>query len=256
MSTRSPLPTVSERDVDTVSWASYLKSSPLEGLVYNVNHKWRGCRNLLGCSSTPLVWSQSSVTYSQSGFIVHAVLANCNLDVSDCFTCSTPLVKAFPSWQQTSVKDNRRQPPHPACSARGKTAEESPHVGNYRLLKTIGKGNFAKVKLARHVLTGREVRGGHWSQRVVLSVLQQEVKLFFLKVAVKIIDKTQLNPTSLQKVRHRESPRTTKPGCSQEPLHITCQSLTHTCLSFCLSALQRSENNEDSKSSQHWWVKW
>uniref|UniRef100_A0A7N6ABI8 non-specific serine/threonine protein kinase n=1 Tax=Anabas testudineus TaxID=64144 RepID=A0A7N6ABI8_ANATE len=27
-----------------------------------------------------------------------------------------------------------------------------------RLLKTIGKGNFAKVKLARHTLTGREVR--------------------------------------------------------------------------------------------------
>ncbi|XP_078012430.1 serine/threonine-protein kinase MARK1 isoform X3 [Phascolarctos cinereus] len=54
-------------------------------------------------------------------------------------------------------------------------ADEQPHVGNYRLLKTIGKGNFAKVKLARHVLTGREV-------------------------AVKIIDKTQLNPTSLQKL--------------------------------------------------------
>ncbi|XP_032071894.1 serine/threonine-protein kinase MARK1 isoform X1 [Thamnophis elegans] len=53
--------------------------------------------------------------------------------------------------------------------------EEHPHIGNYRLLKTIGKGNFAKVKLARHVLTGREV-------------------------AVKIIDKTQLNPTSLQKL--------------------------------------------------------
>uniref|UniRef100_A0A4X2LB98 Serine/threonine-protein kinase MARK1 n=1 Tax=Vombatus ursinus TaxID=29139 RepID=A0A4X2LB98_VOMUR len=53
--------------------------------------------------------------------------------------------------------------------------DEQPHIGNYRLLKTIGKGNFAKVKLARHVLTGREV-------------------------AVKIIDKTQLNPTSLQKL--------------------------------------------------------
>nr|XP_036870154.1 serine/threonine-protein kinase MARK1 isoform X8 [Manis javanica] len=52
--------------------------------------------------------------------------------------------------------------------------DEQPHIGNYRLQKTIGKGNFAKVKLARHVLTGREV-------------------------AVKIIDKTQLNPTSLQK---------------------------------------------------------
>ncbi|XP_075771485.1 MAP/microtubule affinity-regulating kinase 4 isoform X1 [Pelodiscus sinensis] len=53
--------------------------------------------------------------------------------------------------------------------------DEQPHVGNYRLLKTIGKGNFAKVKLARHILTGREV-------------------------AIKIIDKTQLNPTSLQKL--------------------------------------------------------
>uniref|UniRef100_A0A8C9RYD3 non-specific serine/threonine protein kinase n=1 Tax=Scleropages formosus TaxID=113540 RepID=A0A8C9RYD3_SCLFO len=36
--------------------------------------------------------------------------------------------------------------------------DEQPHIGNYRLLKTIGKGNFAKVKLARHILTGREVR--------------------------------------------------------------------------------------------------
>ncbi|KAG7470749.1 MAP/microtubule affinity-regulating kinase 4 isoform X2 [Megalops cyprinoides] len=53
--------------------------------------------------------------------------------------------------------------------------DETPHIGNYRLLKTIGKGNFAKVKLARHILTGREV-------------------------AIKIIDKTQLNPTSLQKL--------------------------------------------------------
>ncbi|XP_056156714.1 serine/threonine-protein kinase MARK2 isoform X2 [Lampris incognitus] len=55
------------------------------------------------------------------------------------------------------------------------TADDQPHIGNYRLLKTIGKGNFAKVKLARHVLTGKEV-------------------------AVKIIDKTQLNSSSLQKL--------------------------------------------------------
>ncbi|XP_072543781.1 serine/threonine-protein kinase MARK2 isoform X6 [Salminus brasiliensis] len=55
------------------------------------------------------------------------------------------------------------------------TADEQPHIGNYRLLKTIGKGNFAKVKLARHILTGKEV-------------------------AVKIIDKTQLNSSSLQKL--------------------------------------------------------
>uniref|UniRef100_A0A8C3IGN9 Microtubule affinity regulating kinase 2 n=1 Tax=Chrysemys picta bellii TaxID=8478 RepID=A0A8C3IGN9_CHRPI len=55
------------------------------------------------------------------------------------------------------------------------STDEQPHIGNYRLLKTIGKGNFAKVKLARHVLTGKEV-------------------------AVKIIDKTQLNSSSLQKI--------------------------------------------------------
>ncbi|PWA27109.1 hypothetical protein CCH79_00011616 [Gambusia affinis] len=36
------------------------------------------------------------------------------------------------------------------------TSDEQPHIGNYRLLKTIGKGNFAKVKLARHVLTSKE----------------------------------------------------------------------------------------------------
>lgn len=52
---------------------------------------------------------------------------------------------------------------------------DGPHIGKYRLIKTIGKGNFAKVKLAKHVPTGREV-------------------------AIKIIDKTQLNPSSLQKV--------------------------------------------------------
>uniref|UniRef100_A0A8C7FJP0 non-specific serine/threonine protein kinase n=1 Tax=Oncorhynchus kisutch TaxID=8019 RepID=A0A8C7FJP0_ONCKI len=68
------------------------------------------------------------------------------------------------------------RPSMPRCrNSVATTAEETPHIGNYRLLKTIGKGNFAKVKLARHVLTGKEV-------------------------AVKIIDKTQLNSSSLQKV--------------------------------------------------------
>ncbi|XP_031782702.1 serine/threonine-protein kinase MARK2 isoform X5 [Nasonia vitripennis] len=59
-------------------------------------------------------------------------------------------------------------------SSRSRTNEE-PHIGKYKLLKTIGKGNFAKVKLAKHVPTGKEV-------------------------AIKIIDKTQLNPGSLQKL--------------------------------------------------------
>ncbi|XP_035230986.1 MAP/microtubule affinity-regulating kinase 3-like isoform X2 [Stegodyphus dumicola] len=64
----------------------------------------------------------------------------------------------------------RRFEPNP----RSRTSEE-PHIGRYRLLKTIGKGNFAKVKLAKHLPTGKEV-------------------------AIKIIDKTQLNPSSLQKL--------------------------------------------------------
>jgi len=34
---------------------------------------------------------------------------------------------------------------------------DEPHIGKYKLLKTIGKGNFAKVKLAKHVLTDKEV---------------------------------------------------------------------------------------------------
>ncbi|RNA05452.1 serine threonine- kinase MARK2 isoform X4, partial [Brachionus plicatilis] len=52
---------------------------------------------------------------------------------------------------------------------------DDPHIGKYRLIKTIGKGNFAKVKLAKHELIGKQV-------------------------AIKIIDKTQLNQSSLQKL--------------------------------------------------------
>eukprot|EP00045_Choanoeca_perplexa_P009187 m.87635 g.87635 ORF g.87635 m.87635 type:complete len:607 (+) comp14787_c0_seq1:264-2084(+) len=48
-------------------------------------------------------------------------------------------------------------------------------VENYELIKTIGKGNFAKVKLARHRLTGVEV-------------------------AIKIIDKTSMKESHLAKL--------------------------------------------------------
>ncbi|XP_044199535.1 serine/threonine-protein kinase MARK1 [Thunnus albacares] len=89
--------------------------------------------------------------------------------------------------EQPKTTDGLPEPPAPPTKSSSRhslprcrssvtsAADEQPHVGNYRLLKTIGKGNFAKVKLARHTLTGREV-------------------------AIKIIDKTQLNPTSLQKL--------------------------------------------------------
>ena len=32
-------------------------------------------------------------------------------------------------------------------SCRHGTNEEQPHIGKYRLIKTIGKGNFAKVRM-------------------------------------------------------------------------------------------------------------
>lgn len=31
-------------------------------------------------------------------------------------------------------------------------------IGSYNIMKTLGEGNFAKVKLATHSLTGAEVR--------------------------------------------------------------------------------------------------
>lgn len=49
---------------------------------------------------------------------------------------------------------------HPAQHGRSHKrsgATEETIVGNYKLLKTIGKGNFAKVKLARHLPTNKEV---------------------------------------------------------------------------------------------------
>ncbi|XP_044045275.1 serine/threonine-protein kinase MARK1 isoform X2 [Siniperca chuatsi] len=97
----------------------------------------------------------------------------------------TPVSEREPEQPKTS--DGLPEPPAPPAKSSSRhslppcrssltaVADEQPHVGNYRLMKTIGKGNFAKVKLARHTLTGREV-------------------------AIKIIDKTQLNPTSLQKL--------------------------------------------------------
>ena len=35
----------------------------------------------------------------------------------------------------------------PSRSCRHGANEEQPHIGKYRLIKTIGKGNFAKVSL-------------------------------------------------------------------------------------------------------------
>lgn len=78
----------------------------------------------------------------------------------------------------TKVPDGHSSSSSSSRAARNRSSTsgaEEVHIGKYRLIKTIGKGNFAKVKLAKHVPTGKEV-------------------------AIKIIDKTQLNPNSLQKL--------------------------------------------------------
>ncbi|XP_065068369.1 MAP/microtubule affinity-regulating kinase 3-like isoform X3 [Rhopilema esculentum] len=78
----------------------------------------------------------------------------------------------------SSSRGNRSDDGHSSTRSsrnRQATGGDDVYIGKYKLIKTIGKGNFAKVKLAKHSPTGREV-------------------------AIKIIDKTQLNPTSLQKL--------------------------------------------------------
>jgi len=77
-------------------------------------------------------------------------------------------VKKVDDYPQTASSKTTR-------TRTGTSSGEEVNVGKYRLIKTIGKGNFAKVKLAKHLPTGREV-------------------------AIKVIDKTQLNQTSLQKL--------------------------------------------------------
>ncbi|TMW52917.1 hypothetical protein DOY81_001950 [Sarcophaga bullata] len=73
----------------------------------------------------------------------------------------------------SSAKGSPNMAIRSSAPMRWRATEE--HIGKYKLIKTIGKGNFAKVKLAKHLPTGKEV-------------------------AIKIIDKTQLNPGSLQKL--------------------------------------------------------
>ena len=51
-----------------------------------------------------------------------------------------------PSSHRSGSKSSSSRPPG-----------EEVQVGKYHLIKTIGKGNFAKVKLAKHLPTGQEV---------------------------------------------------------------------------------------------------
>ncbi|VUZ49578.1 unnamed protein product [Hymenolepis diminuta] len=73
--------------------------------------------------------------------------------------------------KRAAVGDTPASVPPPAKRA----WRDQPHVGKYKLIRTLGSGNFAKVKLAQHITTKKEV-------------------------AVKVIDKGKLNHASLNKL--------------------------------------------------------
>eukprot|EP01134_Creolimax_fragrantissima_P004284 CFRG4284T1 len=77
--------------------------------------------------------------------------------------------------QTTSTNNGKSALARPATGRSRAVSINNQTIGNYRLMKTVGRGNFAKVKLGVHILTGEEV-------------------------AIKCIDKTSLSPTTLSKL--------------------------------------------------------
>uniref|UniRef100_A0A8B9KLJ7 non-specific serine/threonine protein kinase n=1 Tax=Astyanax mexicanus TaxID=7994 RepID=A0A8B9KLJ7_ASTMX len=93
-------------------------------------------------------------------------------------TNSLDLIQSLNLFLQTHTdsKSGGRSNMSRSRNPQATTSDEQPHIGNYRLLKTIGKGNFAKVKLARHVLTGKE----HQFLSLLFPQLFREVRIMKL----------------------------------------------------------------------------
>ncbi|XP_037894039.1 serine/threonine-protein kinase MARK2 isoform X9 [Glossina fuscipes] len=109
--------------------------------------------------------------HHHGGGVVGAPIIGKNLVTGH--TNSSTATAALKQRTSSSTKGSPNMALRSSAPMRWRATEE--HIGKYKLIKTIGKGNFAKVKLAKHLPTGKEV-------------------------AIKIIDKTQLNPGSLQKL--------------------------------------------------------
>ncbi|XP_075166666.1 par-1 isoform X11 [Haematobia irritans] len=111
-------------------------------------------------------------TTSTNNKVVVTMMENGGLPI-----VATSKAEKFKNRESANAAKAKKGSPNMAIRSsapmRWRATEE--HIGKYKLIKTIGKGNFAKVKLAKHLPTGKEV-------------------------AIKIIDKTQLNPGSLQKL--------------------------------------------------------
>ncbi|XP_016425135.1 serine/threonine-protein kinase MARK1-like [Sinocyclocheilus rhinocerous] len=172
MSTRTPLPTVNERDAENHTSVDGYTDTPAPPTKSASRQSLPRCRNSVASltDEQPHVGNYRLLKTIGKGNFAKVKLARHVLTGREHTS-----VDGYTDTPAPPTKSASRQSLPRCRNSVASLTDEQPHVGNYRLLKTIGKGNFAKVKLARHVLTGREV-------------------------AVKIIDKTQLNPTSLQKV--------------------------------------------------------
>lgn len=73
-------------------------------------------------------------------------------------------------------------------SSSNPTSTRPQKVGTYIIEKTIGKGNFSFVKLGYHTLTK-------------VKVILITIKILFIKVAIKIIDKTKLSEENIRKAQ-------------------------------------------------------
>ncbi|XP_016988108.2 serine/threonine-protein kinase MARK2 isoform X14 [Drosophila rhopaloa] len=110
---------------------------------------------------------------SRNNKIVVTMIENGGLPIVATSKAERPKAKESSSEKARTSRGSPNMQMRSSAPMRWRATEE--HIGKYKLIKTIGKGNFAKVKLAKHLPTGKEV-------------------------AIKIIDKTQLNPGSLQKL--------------------------------------------------------
>ncbi len=69
---------------------------------------------------------------------------------------TSPKAEATAEAKATTNSTRPDSPPPSTNTTAGTTTTRS-NVGKYKLVRTIGKGNFAKVKLAIHMATGTEV---------------------------------------------------------------------------------------------------
>ncbi|XP_032306415.1 serine/threonine-protein kinase MARK2 isoform X16 [Drosophila ananassae] len=140
-----------------------------------IHQKSLASGNATSAASSGGAAASGGTVSSRNNKIVVTMIENGGLPIVATSKAERPKAKesAASSEKAKASRGSPNMQMRSSAPMRWRATEE--HIGKYKLIKTIGKGNFAKVKLAKHLPTGKEV-------------------------AIKIIDKTQLNPGSLQKL--------------------------------------------------------